>query len=177
MRGTWLLPVKLPIPKVPVFIPVNTVLRKNLFIYQGTYGLPTMTFLIFVPISVTLFLLFTRRGVKYAKIFVEGHAIPSASTVKRFCEVVDEFTDDCPGKLSFLIILMFFVQSLTKSNVFADDMIAIHCTHGVNRTGYLICRYLIDVLGWSANEAISEFELARGYPIERDNYLEDLRRC
>lgn len=29
-----------------------------------------------------------------------------------------------------------------------------HCTHGLNRTGYMICRYLIEVDGWDANSAI-----------------------
>uniref|UniRef100_A0A5K3F219 TYR_PHOSPHATASE_2 domain-containing protein n=1 Tax=Mesocestoides corti TaxID=53468 RepID=A0A5K3F219_MESCO len=159
LRGTWLLPVKLPIPKEKSFhIPRHLWFTDNdLLNFCSDLGHPLSGI---IDLTYTNYYdpqLFTRRGVKYAKIFVEGHAIPSASTVKS--------------------ILMFFVQSLTKSNVFADDMIAIHCTHGVNRTGYLICRYLIDVLGWSANEAISEFELARGYPIERDNYLEDLRRC
>ncbi len=29
-----------------------------------------------------------------------------------------------------------------------------HCTHGVNRTGYLICRYLIQKLKWSPQKAV-----------------------
>lgn len=33
-------------------------------------------------------------------------------------------------------------------------MIGVHCTNGVNRSGYLICRFLIDRLGWSSHDAI-----------------------
>ena len=37
---------------------------------------------------------------------------------------------------------------------FSDGLIGVHCTHGVNRTGYLICRYLIDKLHWEPENAI-----------------------
>ena len=33
-------------------------------------------------------------------------------------------------------------------------MIGVHCTHGVNRTGYLICRYLIQRMNWDPQAAI-----------------------
>lgn len=35
-----------------------------------------------------------------------------------------------------------------------DLLIGVHCSNGVDRAGYLICRYLIDRLGWSSHEAI-----------------------
>ena len=38
---------------------------------------------------------------------------------------------------------------------FIDGLIGVHCTHGVNRTGYLICRYLIERLDWTPNDAIA----------------------
>ncbi|VDM00274.1 unnamed protein product [Schistocephalus solidus] len=58
---------------------------------------------------------------------------------------------------------------------FPTGLIAVHCTHGINRTGYLICRYLIDHLDWPPEDALEEFALARGYGIERENFLQDLR--
>ncbi|CUT98715.1 RNA:RNP complex 1 interacting phosphatase [Echinococcus multilocularis] len=72
--------------------------------------------------------------------------------IQRFLEIVKDVDDESPG-----------------------GVIAVHCTHGVNRTGYLICRYLVDALGWDPDEAIEEFARARGHPIERENYIEDLR--
>ncbi|XP_053575351.1 RNA/RNP complex-1-interacting phosphatase [Bombina bombina] len=55
-----------------------------------------------------------------------------------------------------------------------DKLIGVHCTHGLNRTGYLVCRYLIDVLGMVPSEAIENFNRSRGHCIERNNYLDDL---
>ena len=56
-----------------------------------------------------------------------------------------------------------------------DAVIGVHCTHGVNRTGYLVCRYLIQKMGWDPEAAIAGFSAARGHPIERQNYLQDLK--
>ena len=36
-----------------------------------------------------------------------------------------------PSHIIFFLSLVFFT----------DVLIGVHCTHGVNRTGYLICRY------------------------------------
>ena len=57
-----------------------------------------------------------------------------------------------------------------------ETTIGVHCTHGINRTGYLVCRYMIQRLGWIPEEAIAAFGAARGHPIERANYLADLKR-
>jgi protein tyrosine/serine phosphatase len=35
-----------------------------------------------------------------------------------------------------------------------DKWIGVHCTHGLNRTGFLICRFLIQELGWDAQRAM-----------------------
>lgn len=43
----------------------------------------------------------------------------------------------------------------TINVVDTDALIGVHCTHGVNRTGYLICSYLIKTLLWSADSAVS----------------------
>lgn len=53
-------------------------------------------------------------------------------------------------------------------------MIGVHSTHGVNRCGYLICRYLIEKLNWPAQKAIDEFNKSRGHQIEHKNYIDDL---
>lgn len=41
-----------------------------------------------------------------------------------------------------------------------------HCLHGINRTGYMICAYLIKVNKLTSEEAINSFEIARGHKIE-----------
>ncbi|EJW79222.1 hypothetical protein WUBG_09869, partial [Wuchereria bancrofti] len=69
------------------------------------------------------------------------------------------------------------VDSFLESNADNDMMIGVHCTNGVNRSGYLICRFLIDRLGWSSHDAIDAFERTRGYPIERGSYVQALHRA
>ena len=56
-----------------------------------------------------------------------------------------------------------------------DGLIGVHCTHGLNRTGYLICRYLIEKEDWDPETAIDAFNQARGHQLERENYLAHLR--
>ena len=34
------------------------------------------------------------------------------------------------------------------------EIVGIHCTHGVNRTGYLVARYMIEWLGYQPKDAI-----------------------
>ena len=51
--------------------------------------------------------------------------------------------------------------------------IGIHCTHGVNRTGFIIISYLIEMRKYSLAQAFSEFEQSR-FPHKIDkNYLID----
>ncbi|CAG5086299.1 Oidioi.mRNA.OKI2018_I69.PAR.g11169.t2.cds [Oikopleura dioica] len=49
----------------------------------------------------------------------------------------------------------------------ADFNIVIHCTHGVNRSGYVVARYLIDKLGISAEDAILRVEDSRGHQMSK----------
>jgi len=98
-------------------------------------------------------------GVDYSKIAVVGHEVPGDFELKRFCDIVDRFEN----------------EHRTSAGGDESIVIGVHCTHGINRTGYLVCRYLIDRKGWSAEVAINEFNRARGHSIERENYLAALR--
>ncbi|XP_063826666.1 RNA/RNP complex-1-interacting phosphatase [Ostrinia nubilalis] len=90
-------------------------------------------------------------GVVHKKIFMPGRIIPPKDKVIEFMDAVDEFLGkDC------------------------DKLVGIHCTHGLNRTGYMVCRYMRDRLNIDPKVAIKRFELARGYQIERDNYIADI---
>ena len=52
-----------------------------------------------------------------------------------------------------------------------EGLVAVHCSHGLNRTGYLIIRYLVDRLGVEPEEAIRRFNKARGFPLQRASIL------
>ncbi|XP_026884640.2 RNA/RNP complex-1-interacting phosphatase [Electrophorus electricus] len=90
----------------------------------------------------------------YLKIFTAGHEVPSDDTILSFKKAVRRFLHE---------------------NQTNDKLIGVHCTHGLNRTGYLVCRYLIDVDGVEPHRAIDLFNDCRGHAIERQNYLDDLR--
>lgn len=96
----------------------------------------------------------TKKGIEYKKIFTKGHTVPEKAVQDSFFQTVDEFL------------------SLNKDS---RRVIGVHCTHGLNRTGYLICRYMIDRMKIDADEAIDAFNRARGHDMERKNYLDDLR--
>ena len=55
-----------------------------------------------------------------------------------------------------------------------EGLVAVHCTHGLNRTGYLICRYLIQKCGVEPREAVARFNEARGFPMRREILLHHL---
>uniref|UniRef100_A0A914Z9Q0 Tyrosine specific protein phosphatases domain-containing protein n=1 Tax=Panagrolaimus superbus TaxID=310955 RepID=A0A914Z9Q0_9BILA len=64
-------------------------------------------------------------------------------------------------------------------NKHKDDnlLIGIHCSDGINRSGYLICRYLIDRLHMGSDAALDAFEKARGHTIERGSCVQALHRA
>ncbi|VDP11848.1 unnamed protein product [Heligmosomoides polygyrus] len=75
------------------------------------------------------------HDIRYVKMNCPGHEVSEREDiVKKFMNVVDDFIGDSSND---------------------DKLIGVHCTHGLNRTGYLICRYLIDRMGWKADRAIS----------------------
>ncbi|CAL8322653.1 unnamed protein product [Lota lota] len=90
----------------------------------------------------------------WMKIFTAGHEVPDDATILNFKQAVNSFLQK------------------NKDN---DKLIGVHCTHGLNRTGYLVCRYLIDVDGVDPKKAIELFNSSRGHTIERENYLQDLK--
>ncbi|XP_070493500.1 RNA/RNP complex-1-interacting phosphatase homolog [Chironomus tepperi] len=92
------------------------------------------------------------QGIDYKWIKVEGHVTPSQHLLVQFCHTVKQFLDTNPSKL-----------------------IGIHCTHGLNRTGYFVCSYMVLVLSIPPNEAIKRFAEARGYEIERENYISSIK--
>ncbi|XP_039270202.2 RNA/RNP complex-1-interacting phosphatase homolog [Styela clava] len=96
---------------------------------------------------------FEEKNVQYKKIFVPGRVIPQSEVLDSFSDVVVKFEDE---------------------NQDNDKLIAVHCTHGLNRTGYMICRHLVNRKNFKPEDAIEAFEKARGYKIERQVYLDDL---
>uniref|UniRef100_A0A0N4ZK48 TYR_PHOSPHATASE_2 domain-containing protein n=1 Tax=Parastrongyloides trichosuri TaxID=131310 RepID=A0A0N4ZK48_PARTI len=98
---------------------------------------------------------FIKKKISYFKLPCAGHEIhEDEPKTEKFIEVVNNFLND-------------------QRNV--GKIIGVHCTHGLNRTGYMICRYMTDILGFSAKNATDAFEKARGYEMVRIHYKEHLQ--
>ena len=57
-----------------------------------------------------------------------------------------------------------------------EHHIAIHCAYGFNRTGFVLCCYLIQTLGMSAEQALDAFAAARAPGVKHERFREALRR-
>ncbi|XP_065369284.1 RNA/RNP complex-1-interacting phosphatase [Calliphora vicina] len=100
-------------------------------------------------------IIFQKKGVKHIKLMTPGKETPP----KR---LADEFN----------MIVKHFIESNTDN----DKLIGVHCTHGVNRTGYYICNYMISHMTIEPKDALERFSNARGHKIERNNYIDDLHK-
>jgi atypical dual specificity phosphatase len=99
---------------------------------------------------------FEENGIEYKKIFCPGRDFEELE--KLGSEFVDSLKE-------------FFEKN--KNN---GKWVGIHCTHGLNRTGYLTCRYLHEGLGWPIEKAIEKFQDARGHAIDRQEYINELKK-
>ncbi|CAJ1366321.1 unnamed protein product [Effrenium voratum] len=93
-------------------------------------------------------------GVEYQKVSIPGRQVPDREVVEEIFDTIDDFTFRKP-----------------------ELYVAVHCTHGVNRTGFLLAAYLMtrcDVPGW--RDAVEVFETARGSKIDKAYLLEALKR-
>lgn len=80
------------------------------------------------------------------------------------------------GKIPQPFLLRDFVNAVrtfrdTTGRLNPDALIGVHCTHGLNRTGYFICKYMTDYMGLNPHIVLESFESARGYKIDRENYV------
>ena len=82
-----------------------------------------------------------KLGIKYLKIGVPGLDLKALEeAVPTFNKSVKDFFEEQGGN--------------------DDSLVAVHCTHGINRTGYLICKFLVEECHWDPEEAIkSQFNL------------------
>lgn len=78
--------------------------------------------------------------IQYVKFKTESKVIPDNVTIVKFINIVEKLME----------------ERITK-----EQFIVIHCHYGQNRTGFLICCYLIEKLGWLPSEAISSFEYSK----------------
>lgn len=91
---------------------------------------------------------------KYIKLNCRGHGeAPSEEQTSTFITLVHKFISSYPL-----------------------ECIAIHCTHGFNRTGFLIVSYLVQKMDFSVEVALETFAKVRPPGIYKDDYIQELYR-
>jgi len=127
--------------------------------------------------------LYEKHGVVYNKVLVRGtlgSKVPDDSLFDLFNQTANKMLElgernaaarkvRCSGNHSFY----------TDCDVCDADpdlqVLLVHCTHGLNRTGLFICNFLITQCGIEPETAIKMFETARGYPMKYDFYKNHIR--
>lgn len=95
-----------------------------------------------------------KHDCKYTKLSCRGHGeTPSPDSVDLFINICLNFIRKNPLHI-----------------------IGVHCTHGFNRTGFLIVSYLVRELDWSVEAAVAEFAKIRPPGIYKADYLAELFR-
>ena len=100
---------------------------------------------------------FSRLGVQHVKVPCRGHgSAPDEAAVNKFCFYAHCFQRDNPGR-----------------------PILVHCTHGFNRTGYMVCSYLLrhsrNIPQWHrVEDVLGVFAAARSPGIYKPLYLNSL---
>ncbi|CAJ0591841.1 unnamed protein product [Cylicocyclus nassatus] len=92
------------------------------------------------------------HGCTYRKMPLAGHgSSPTQDETDRFIRLVQGFTKEHPGEL-----------------------VGVHCTHGFNRTGFLIAAYMVVAKDWAVDCAVLTFAKERPCGIYKQDYLGDL---
>jgi mRNA-capping enzyme len=69
-------------------------------------------------------------------------------------------------------LFLNIVENFIRNNPL--DSIGVHCTHGFNRSGFLICAYLVEKLDYSVDMAVALFAEARPPGIYKEEYVREL---
>lgn len=92
------------------------------------------------------------RDCKYVKLKCRGHGeTPSAEQTRAFIEIVDTFIQQKPL-----------------------EYVGVHCTHGFNRTGFLIVAYMVERMDCALEAAVNTFAHARPPGIYKQDYIDEL---
>lgn len=95
----------------------------------------------------------TFKYVKYYKCATVSKVVPDLGSIRRFIRLIDD---------------------ILESTDVTNPLILVHCHYGFNRTGFLICCYLVEKLGWSVQEAVDGYKLAKPPGIKHPHFIDAL---
>lgn len=93
------------------------------------------------------------KNIRYYKCATVSKVVPDQASIRRFINLVKEILDETDEE---------------------HPLIGVHCHYGFNRTGFLICCYLIEELGWSVKDAVEGFKLAKPPGIKHPHFIDAL---
>lgn len=93
------------------------------------------------------------KHIQYYKCATVSKVVPDQVAIRKFIQLIDD---------------------ILSSNSVESPLIAVHCHYGFNRTGFLICCYLVERLGWSVHEAVEGFKLAKPPGIKHPHFIDAL---
>lgn len=131
------------------------------------------------------------HGIEYVKIPTRSKIPPSKEVVKKVILAIEDFTSkrqelflksqSAQQKPPIKPSLMNRRRQRRQKSVdnrkpkdLMDFEIALHCHYGFNRTGFVICCYLIEKLGYSVEAAIKAFQEARPPGIKHSHFKDEL---
>lgn len=91
--------------------------------------------------------------VQYYKCATVSKVVPDHNAIRRFIQLVDD---------------------ILASASEPEPLVGIHCHYGFNRTGFLICCYLVEKRGWSVREAVEGFGAAKPPGIKHPHFVDAL---
>ncbi|GMM34872.1 triacylglycerol lipase [Saccharomycopsis crataegensis] len=103
------------------------------------------------------------KRIKYHKLATISKIPPDTRLIRSFNDLVTS-------------ILKEYYHGNSGNNVISKDgpFIAVHCHYGFNRTGYLLCSYLIEHLEWTVKDALEAFTTARPPGIRHPHFIDSL---
>ena len=66
------------------------------------------------------------------------------------------------------------IEAVARFTATDDRFVAIHCAYGFNRTGFIVCCYLIEVCGLTHEEALARFAEARAPGVKHQTFKDAL---
>lgn len=148
------------------FIPLKTPLGENVEVPSGFEFTPEKFLSLMSNKKITIGLIinlcnteryydsldFEEQGIEYKHITCRGvSGAPTSAEQSEFIRTCRTFLTKYPNKV-----------------------IAVHCTHGCNRTGFMICSFLCSERDWAVDAAVSHFSSKRPPGIYKQDYLNEL---
>lgn len=105
-------------------------------------------------------------GAKYVKLQCRGHGeTPSRDQTQTFIDICDKFIRTNPlesiGDYVDVLFASEFALFLISHSLVVLCCSGVHCTHGFNRTGFLLIAYMVEKMDYSVDAALHEFSTAR----------------